>query len=171
MVSNILITMLSNTVEINSKSIENLIEDIKENEGFRRFAYIDPLREKEFSRSEVVKFNTNVDKLNLTVGYGCLVEVDKEFAEQVLLLKLINMAEQLVNKFGDEDWQKLPEQIKMSLLEMSYQLGVSGVFKFKKTINLLKKGDYNQAYHEALDSSWYKQTPNRAKKVVQKFLA
>jgi lysozyme len=80
------------------------------------------------------------------------------------------MAEQLIRKFGDEDWKDLKESVKIGLLEMSYQLGISGIFRFKKTIKFLKQGDYEKAYHEALDSTWAKQTPNRALKVVRNFL-
>ncbi len=47
---------------------------------------------------------------------------------------------------------------------MCYQMGVSGVFKFKKMIAALERGDYNEASLQALDSLWAKQTPARAER-------
>jgi len=49
---------------------------------------------------------------------------------------------------------------------MCFQLGVTGVSKFKNMINSLYKKDYNSAYTHGLDSNWYKQTPNRAIRVM-----
>ena len=47
---------------------------------------------------------------------------------------------------------------------MAYQMGVDGLFKFKKMIAALGKGDWNEAAHQALDSRWAKQTPARAER-------
>lgn len=47
---------------------------------------------------------------------------------------------------------------------MCYQMGVSGVFKFKKMIAALERGDYNEASLQALDSRWAKQTVARAER-------
>ena len=47
---------------------------------------------------------------------------------------------------------------------MAYQMGVSGVFKFKKMIAALESGDYQEAANQALDSRWAKQTPKRAER-------
>ena len=45
---------------------------------------------------------------------------------------------------------------------MSYQMGVSGVARFKKTIQYLADSQYEKASKEMLDSRWARQTPNRA---------
>lgn len=47
---------------------------------------------------------------------------------------------------------------------MCYQMGVTGVFKFKKMIAALERGDYNEASLQALDSRWAKQTVARAER-------
>lgn len=50
-----------------------------------------------------------------------------------------------------------------SILEsMSYQLGFSGLCKFRKMLNALERSDFQEAANQALDSRWAKQTPNRA---------
>lgn len=50
------------------------------------------------------------------------------------------------------------------ILSMAYQLGVSGVLRFKKTWKYLAKGQYEEASIEMLDSKWYKDTPARAER-------
>ena len=55
----------------------------------------------------------------------------------------------------------------MILVEMSYQLGVNGVLKFKKMWGALKNEDYTEASKQMLDSRWAIQTPNRAKKLAE----
>lgn len=45
---------------------------------------------------------------------------------------------------------------------MIYQLGLTGFLGFKKTIKLMKAGEWNQAAFEMLDSKWRRQTENRA---------
>ncbi len=53
---------------------------------------------------------------------------------------------------------------KIIIESMAYQLGLSGLFKFKKMIAALENKNWNQAANEALDSRWSKQTPARAKR-------
>lgn len=47
---------------------------------------------------------------------------------------------------------------------MAYQMGCSGLFKFKKMIAALERKDYSSAAKEALDSRWAKQTVARAER-------
>lgn len=47
---------------------------------------------------------------------------------------------------------------------MCYQMGVAGVFKFKKMIAALERQDYQEAARQALDSRWAKQTVARAER-------
>lgn len=45
---------------------------------------------------------------------------------------------------------------------MAYQMGMSGLFKFKNMIKHLSNENYERAAKEALNSRWAKQTPQRA---------
>lgn len=54
-----------------------------------------------------------------------------------------------------------------SIQNMVFQLGVLGVSKFRKMWAALAKGDYSQAAKEGLDSTWFKQTPNRTRRVME----
>ena len=59
----------------------------------------------------------------------------------------------------------LPEEAQEVVYEMCYQLGLGGFSKFKKTIALLRLGNYEECASEMLDSKWYRQTPNRAQRL------
>ena len=61
----------------------------------------------------------------------------------------------------------MPEDIQMVVIEMCYQIGVTGVSKFKKTLSYLQEKEWGQASVEMLDSKWAKQTPTRANKLSQ----
>jgi lysozyme len=63
-----------------------------------------------------------------------------------------------------------PEEIQRALGNMAYQLGISGLLKFSKMLEALKNGQRELASIEALDSSWAKQTPARAKRVAKLIL-
>jgi len=54
-----------------------------------------------------------------------------------------------------------------AIVNMCFQLGVSGVMKFKLMINALERADWGAAKEHALNSAWAKQTPERAKRVTE----
>ena len=127
--------------------MRNLIENIKESEGFVEHVYNDSLGIP-------------------TIGYGFAIKdliLDEDIAEEILLRKVKALALRVQNKF---DWfNTAPDIIKEVVIEMCYQLGLGGFSKFKKTISYLEKENYLEASKEMLDSKWAKQTPNRAKKL------
>lgn len=54
-----------------------------------------------------------------------------------------------------------------ALVNLTFQLGLAGVLKFRKMIQYLKVGNYEAAADEGLDSKWARQTPNRARRVTE----
>ena len=52
--------------------------------------------------------------------------------------------------------------IRVILVSMAYQMGVSGLLKFKKMIKAIECEDWLLASSEAKDSRWHKQTQKRA---------
>lgn len=57
-----------------------------------------------------------------------------------------------------------------AIIQMAFQLGVSGVMKFKKMLKALEVCEWSKAHKEALDSDWAKQTPARANRVATQIL-
>ena len=53
------------------------------------------------------------------------------------------------------------------IVEMVFQLGMSGVSKFKKMRTALENQDYAEASAQMLDSKWAKQTKNRAEHLAE----
>jgi len=65
-------------------------------------------------------------------------------------------------------YQGLLDPVRQSAIQnMCFQLGILGVSKFRKMWAAIAKGDYSQAAKEGLDSTWFKQTPNRARRVME----
>ena len=63
-------------------------------------------------------------------------------------------------------WRSKPAKIQMALMHMRFQLGMTGVLKFKKTLVLIQADRFKEAAIEARDSRWAKQTTRRAKYVT-----
>ena len=124
-----------------------LIDSIKQHEGYVGIVYKDSL---------------GID----TIGYGFAIkdlELDEDICEEILKRKLDQLESSIRLKFG---WFPfMPDEIKDVVMEMCYQLGVTGFSKFVKTITYLKDKDFKNASIEMLDSKWAKQTPNRAKEL------
>ena len=126
----------------------SLIESVKESEGFR---------------DKVYKCTAGYD----TIGYGFAIKdliMDEDIAEMILIRKLNNLEKRINDKFPFV--KDLPIHVKDVVVEMCYQLGVSGFSKFKQTIALLRLGNFKDAADEMLDSRWSRQTPNRAQKLA-----
>ena len=127
--------------------MEDLLKRIKEHEGFR---------------SRVYKCTEGYD----TIGYGFAIkdlELDEDIAEEILLRKLEKLIKRLRDKF---DWlDEVPHAVQGVLVNMSYQMGVNGVSKFKKALHAMQMFQWKKAADELLDSRWAKQTPNRAKEL------
>ena len=126
--------------------MNKIIEEIKKDEGFRGMPYEDTLGIP-------------------TIGYGTKLPLEVEEAEMLLKHRLNKKKNEIATK--EPFFLKLPLQAQEVILNMSYQLGVNGVLKFKKMWAALKEGDYKKASDEMLDSKWAKQTPNRAKRLAE----
>ena len=53
------------------------------------------------------------------------------------------------------------------IVEMTYQIGTSGMLKFKKMIANMKEKNWAKASDEMKDSLWYRQTPGRCERLAQ----
>ena len=126
---------------------ERLFNRIKVHEGFR---------------NKVYKCTEGFD----TIGFGFAIkdlELDEDIAEQILMDKLDKLTHKIQDKFP---WVEMaPDTVGEVLVEMAYQMGVSGVSKFKRTLKYMEHHNWTRAAEEMLDSKWHRQTPNRAKEL------
>ena len=125
----------------------SLIDNIKISEGFRSRPY-------------------RCTENHLTIGYRFAIkdlELDEDICDMILERKVAKLVERLEKNLPY--LPSLPKDAQDVLIEMAYQMGVSGLLKFKKTLMYVETKDYKDASVEMLDSRWAKQTPNRAKKL------
>lgn len=83
-------------------------------------------------------------------------------AEKILVLK-IQRLETHFYAMKTSFWDSISSNLKYHIIEWAYQLGIDGVYKFKKCWAAMENGEFDRAAAEALDSKWAKQTPKRAK--------
>ena len=142
-------------------NMDRLLQSVKKHEGYRNKVYLDTL-----------------GKRTVGVGHLCVEdfwEDDKEYSEEMLMnilkddLKIaIQGAERLL-----KDCTVLDDLAKEIIIEMVFQLGETGVSKFKNMLKALKQDppEYSVAASEMLDSRWAKQTPNRAQNMSAEMAA
>ncbi len=78
----------------------------------------------------------------------------------------------LLNNDIDREWKALTTALpwatglndvrKRVLLDMSFNLGIAGLLKFKNTLATIQRGNYAKAAEMMLDSLWAKQVGGRA---------
>ncbi|MDP8728375.1 glycoside hydrolase family protein [Serratia marcescens] len=121
-----------------------------------------------------------------TVGIGHLVTKNPNKAEAIKILGsdkiTLNQAEQLFNSDVQKTitgiknnqilypvYNSLDDIRKMALINMCFQIGITGVAGFKNSLAYLLKKQWKQAATNLAQSKWYRQTPNRAKRVISVF--
>lgn len=65
------------------------------------------------------------------------------------------------------EYDSYPENTKLALLDMTFNLGYTGLSKFITTIGLIKQRKFQEAAAQAMKSLWATQVPNRAKRVTK----
>tara|TARA_B100001250_G_scaffold335901_1_gene302242 strand:+ start:722 stop:1159 length:438 start_codon:yes stop_codon:yes gene_type:complete len=133
-------------------NMDRLLASVKKHEGYRNKVYLDTL-----------------GKRTVGVGHLCVEdfwEDDKEYEEKFLMTILehdlqtaIKGAKDLMSENGCNDIDEIAEEL---IIEMIFQLGKTGVSKFRNMWKHLSAFEYSSAASEMLDSRWAKQTPNRA---------
>ena len=102
----------------------------------------------------------------LTIGIGYNLDAGMPFDEAVLLMRhrIDKIRRALLERL--EWFPKLNEARQAALLSMAYQMGLSGLLSFKRTLASIAAGDYEQASRAMLDSKWARQTPERAQRTA-----
>lgn len=132
----------------------NLIEQLNRDEGRKRFAYQDHLG-------------------FWTIGAGILIDerkgggLDDEEIDYLLARRIEKARAALAKRLPWFD--KLDRVRQDGLVNMAYQLGVDGVLGFPKMLGALRAQRWFEAEHQALDSLWAKQTPERARRIARQF--
>ena len=129
------------------------LADLKRHEGFRQFPYKDSVG-------------------ILTIGYGRNLEskgISESEAEWLLKQDVALALLQLQRAVGSFD--SLSDVRKSVLVNMTFNMGIAGVMKFKQMLAALEIKDYNKAADAMLDSTWAKQVGKRATELAEKMKA
>ena len=135
---------------------DKLLESVKKHEGYKNHVYLDTL-----------------GKRTVGVGHLCVEdfwEDGKEYEEDFLMDILKKDLQQAIRQANLKcEGLKISDDAKIIIIEMIFQLGGTGVSKFRKMWQALQQAppDYAEASAQMLDSRWAKQTPNRAKEMAR----
>ncbi len=102
----------------------------------------------------------------LTIGYGHNVE-DNPIPEHIADLLLGYDVAGCIAKCEKWDWFfTLSDPQQRAIVNMVYNLGFSGVCKFKNMIQAIENKDFDLAAKEMLDSKWAVQVGDRASRLA-----
>ena len=135
---------------------------VKEGEGFSAVPYYCPSNRltQGYGRNLEVHPLTEDEKLELNED-GTV----SEFIASRWALKELKECEDKLK--SNIIYQKQTEVRKAVLLDMCFNIGYSGLMKFKKMWFALGNKDYPEAARQAKDSAWYTQVGNRGKRNVE----
>ena len=106
-----------------------------------------------------------------TIGRGHLVDKRKNagLADAVIELQFeLDVNEKLMGVLEELPWAAQLDEARLgALVNMAFQLGVEGLLKFKNMLLHLQHKRYQEAFLEALDSDWHRQTPLRAERIAK----
>lgn len=133
--------------------IEQAKDVIRQEEGYRAKAYQDSLG------IWTIGYGTNLQQLLIT----------KELAESFLTSDVIRAyacCRRIIKDFDD-----LPVDVQVALINMGYNLGCDGLGGFKKMIAAVNGRDYHTAADEVMNSLYAKQVPLRAIRISRTLLS
>ena len=103
-----------------------------------------------------------------TIGIGRNLE-DKGITEQEALFMLNNDVDYFYTKLDKRlTWFKHLDDARQNVLvNMAFNLGVSGLLTFKNTLRLISFNRYEEAAEEMLNSKWANQVGYRAEELAE----
>jgi lysozyme len=142
----------------------------------------DRLRE-EIAEDEGCKYEIYLDHLGLpTTGIGHLIlegepehgkpvgtVVEQERVKQLFNLDMAVTVEECKVLYSDFD--ELPEECQHIIANMMFNMGRPRLSKFKGMKAGVDARDFMAAADEMVDSRWYTQVPNRARRLVERMRA
>ena len=107
----------------------------------------------------------------LTIGIGTLIDKRKGggITESEAFMLMRNRIEMIYPALDAKlPWWRSMSDVRQSILvSMAYQLGISGLLKFKNTLWSMRTGNYKAAARGILASKMAKQTPERTQRAAK----
>lgn len=140
---------------------QNLIEQLKIDEGVRYEVYLDHLGYPTFGIGHLI---TEIDP-----EFGCKVgtAVSEERVQEVFEKDLEIVLDECKILY-DKNWDSYPGEVKEILANMMFNLGRPRLSKFRNMTLALNTGTWKKAAIEMMDSRWYYQVGDRSKRLVDR---
>ena len=164
-----------------TKLLLQVKKDLERHEGFREFAYPDPLSKLYKAHPELRKkwgFYPVQDLLPpdtdwedgspWTVGHGFTEgttqysRMTRTQSERRLEGKILAMDSLLNDRYFPSWWKDASFVTKTILINMAFNMGIGGLLGFKNTLRYIKERNYKQAAANMRKSLWFKQVGSRA---------
>ncbi len=142
---------------------EQALNQLKIDEGFRARAYHCTAGKLTIGYG----YNLDANPLHLSsveIAYAHTNGMPEIEAERLLKLMVAQVQKELEQHFH---WfSNLNEVRRGALINMAYNLGISGLLKFKNFLACMESGDYQQANLEGINSLWAQQVHDRAERLM-----
>lgn len=174
-----------NLLSAKPKWLIQTCNDLALDEGFREFAYPDPLS-KLGQKYKARKWNWGFAPADMllakygermedgrpwTIGYGETKGVtpssrtNKQIEDRRLEQRVLDhlyIVEKLI-----PNWQQLPHAVITVVVNMAYNMG-ERLYKFEPTFALIRDGHFQEAAARLRKSLWYKQVKGRAERLCRR---
>jgi lysozyme len=141
-------------------NINTLREELKIDEGYKEYIYLDHLQLRTFGVGHLVI--SSDPEFEYGIGYPVSKErCEQAFEEDIEIV--IGDCKNLYVFFND-----LPEEAQLIVANMMFNMGrprMSGFIMFKSAI---AENNWKKAAIEMEDSRWYKQVTNRANRLIER---
>jgi|TARA_B110000902_G_scaffold28571_1_gene30958 lysozyme len=120
------------------------------------------------TRHEGSRLQMYQDSLGIwTIGVGHNIQ-EKGISPKVMELMLDEDLEEAISelKRSVSFFSKMPQQVQEALVNLSFNMGIPRLMQFKKTLALLREGDFESAADELLDSRYAEQVGRRALEIA-----
>ncbi|TDX48324.1 lysozyme [Orenia marismortui] len=102
-----------------------------------------------------------------TIGVGRNLE-DRGITKEEAIYLLQNDIKSILNSLVEYDWfVNLDNVRKKVIIDMAFNMGVTGLLSFQNMIQAIREQDYQKAGEEMKNSRWYHQVNSRAKRLVK----
>lgn len=140
---------------------DDVIAAVGREEGWREYVYDDYSGNPVTRGSQLIGFPT--------IGYGFRIDaggepMPKEVADLWRRIIVEKRIAELTARW--QPFNRQPYEVKCALVEMAFQLGVSGLLKFGLMLGALERGDRATAAVNVVASRFGEQTPARAQRVA-----
>ncbi len=142
-------------------AIDNIIDQLKRDEGLRLKVYIDTVGKRTIGYGH----NLDANPLDFDVSEG----ITEPQASQIQGVDVERTSKHLVTSLP---WVVSLDEARLGVLQnMSFNMGVPGLLQFHHDLADTQAGNYVQAAADMKASKWYTEVGDRAVRLVQQMLS